>query len=85
MARRVWFKERVFSEFVNTCRSDSADDVKIRPQLEALGEDPSRGLAIPPTSPLFYQLPIPPTAYVAHYIFDEQNVEILYLGIPGKC
>jgi hypothetical protein len=85
MARRVWFKERVFAEFVSGCGSDSADDVKIRPQLEALSDDPNRGLPLPPTNPLFYQLPLPPTAYIAHYMFDDNGVEILYLGIPGKC
>lgn len=85
MARRVYFRERVFAEFVSACGADSSDDVKIRPQLQSLGEHPDIGLAIPPTNPLFYQLQIVPTAYVAHYIFDDQSVQIVYLGVPGKC
>ena len=85
MARRVWFKERVFADYANGCYPDSGEEIKIRQELQTLGEDPTRGLAVPTPNPLFYQLPIPPTPYIAHYVFDDNAVEIIYLGIPGKC
>ena len=83
MARRISFKEGVFTAFADNCRAESADDVKIRQELTSLGAQPERGFSIPFANPLFYQLPIPP--FVAHYIFDDEDVTILYLGIPGKC
>jgi len=83
MARRIRFKEGVFADFVDGCNSDESTDKKIRKQLETLSEKPERGFKIPFSSPLFYQLPI--GEYMVHYHFSETHVDILYLGIPGKC
>ncbi len=83
MPRRIWFKEGVFANFASGCKSDDSTDAKIRLELETLIEQPERGLRIPFSKPLFYQLPI--ELFVAHYLFNEREVEILYLGIPGKC
>ncbi len=83
MSRRILFKEGVFAEFVDGCPSDETTDLNIRTELETLADNPERGFKIPFSNPLFYQLPI--GEYLAHYIFDDKYVEILYLGIPGNC
>lgn len=83
MARRIWFKEGVFAAFVGGCKSDDLTDAKIRSELETLSEHPERGFKIPFSHPLFYQLPI--DEYLVHYLFDEKQIQILYLGIPGRC
>lgn len=82
MERRIWFQEGVFAGF-RKCKPDVPTKLKIREELKTLVENPERGVQVPYEGTLFYRLSI--GDYRVHYIFDDHQVRILYLGIPGSC
>lgn len=83
MERKILVEESAFAQFSRGCKPDSDTKAAIKAALEALKTNPEKGQRIPFNTPDFYQLAV--GEYRIHYIFDERQVKIVYIGILGRC
>lgn len=84
MARHVYVKESALVQFSTKCGATAKTRSTIAAGLRTLGQDAeAAGYEITAIIPSFWQMKIG-DCYV-HYGFDDQEVTVLYVGIPGVC
>ena len=89
MERQVFFKIGALERF-RKCRSSQEAKTILKANIENLKANPNLGYPVPfqTNSPHFYQLRVrtaPETTYWIHYIFDDNEISLLYVGVPGRC
>jgi len=84
MARRVYVKESAIAQFSKKCGASSEMKNTVFSSIRALGEKPEElGYEIPFVKPPFYQMVV--GEYRIHYVFDADELTVLYMGILGVC
>jgi hypothetical protein len=87
MERKVFFRPGALERFAR-CSADEATKRILKRKIEDLKNNPHLGIKVPfQAKSQFYQLRIPigNTTYWVHYVFDDNEVLIGYLGVPGRC
>jgi hypothetical protein len=84
MVRHVYLQFSAIHHFNKRCGASPDVKAQIRAGLKALAEKPDElGYKVPFIIPTFYQMPL--GDYKIHYVFDAQELTVLYIGILGVC
>jgi hypothetical protein len=87
MERKVFFRPGALERF-DECSADEHTKEIIKRKIEGLKNNPHLGIKVPfQGKSQFYQLRIliGTTMYWVHYVFDDREVLIGYLGVSGRC
>jgi hypothetical protein len=87
MTRRIVFRPFALEHF-RRCGASQLEREILKHALQRLKHDPGMGYAVPFLTPTFYQMRVntaSDTIFWVHYVFDDEKILLLYLGVPGRC